>query len=112
MTHKVLIHLSDRNNWWHVLTQADILLGELEGARVVILADRFAGAFCVSCGKELLERMEKAAAAGIEILVCEESLNALNIKKEKLPGILTLVPASYPEILKKIQDRFLYICAG
>ncbi len=112
MSEKVLIHLSDRNGWRHVLAQAAGMVEEDRGARVVIVADQFAGAFCASCGPDLVEKMEDAASLGIVILVCEASLNTLNIKKEKLPKVLKTVPAAYPEIISKKKQGFVYICAG
>lgn len=108
MSEKVLIHLLDRNGWRHVLAQA----AGMKEIRVVILADQFAGAFCASCGPDLVEKMENAASLGILILVCEASLNTLNIKKEKLPKVLKTVPAAYPEILSRKKQGFVYICAG
>lgn len=112
MSDKVLIHISDRNRWRHVLSQAAGLKDGAKGVRVVILADGFAGAFCASCGPDLIEKLDEAVSRGVDILVCEESLALLNIKKEKLPAALKTVPAAYLAILKMAKEGFIYISAG
>lgn len=110
---KVLIHISDRDKWRSVLNQVSRLTEarDVDRLEITIIADTFAGAVCIACDRLLRRRMEDCVKEGHRILVCEDSLQSLNMKPENLPDFIQPVPNGVQEIIKLQDEGCHYIKA-
>lgn len=108
---KLLIHISDRDKWVSALSLATRLLGDRKGKHIeiIIIADIFAGAVCIACNKSLKQQMVDFVKAGQKIIVCEESIECLNIPLKSLPDFTHSVPLGLAEIIRFQGDGFRYI---
>jgi intracellular sulfur oxidation DsrE/DsrF family protein len=108
---KLLIHISDRDKWSLALRLVQSLTDNLseENCQVVMVADVFAGGICLACHRQLREQMEALSAAGHRILVCEESLRALNLRPENLPEFAVLITNSLVEISRILEEGYQYL---
>jgi uncharacterized protein len=111
VTHKILIHISDREKWSATVKMAAACAASEDSCTVeiVILADVFAGAVCLACDRNLRTQMEDFCRSGNRILVCEQSLRNLNMKPESLPEFIERVPAGLMEIVSCQDAGFHYI---
>jgi intracellular sulfur oxidation DsrE/DsrF family protein len=108
---KLLIHISDRDKWNSVLTLANRLMADnsQKDLKIVIIADIFAGAVCIACNKSLNQQMVDFVKTGQKIMVCEESIQCLNIPLKSLPNFVQPVPVALSEIIKRQDEGFHYI---
>ena len=108
---RLLIHISDRDKWNSVFSLIDRLI-EYHGEKdweIIIIADMFAGAVCIACNKSLKQQMIDFVESGQKILVCEESIQCLNIPLKSLPDFAQTVPVSLSEIIKRLEEGFYNI---
>jgi intracellular sulfur oxidation DsrE/DsrF family protein len=108
MTSKLLVHLSDRDKWPIALALIRSLLDQSH-SEIVIIVDIFAVGICVACNKIIAEQMQALVDAGHEILLCRDSLQALNIPARNLPEFMSVIPNSLTEILKRRAEGWQYI---
>ena len=108
---KLLLHISDRDKWTIALRLVQSLTENLpeENYQVVMVADVFAGGVCLACHRQLREQMEALTAAGQRILVCAESLRALNLRPEGLPEFAVLITNSLVEIPRHLEEGYQYL---
>ena len=108
---KLLIHISDRDKWGSVLSLATRLMDDGNGkdVKIIIIADIFAGAVCIACNKNLKQQMVDFVEAGHKIMVCEESIQCLNIPLKSLPDFVQTVPVGLSEIINRQEEGFQYI---
>ena len=111
MARKLLLHISDRDKWPLALRLVQSLADDFpeEIFQVVIVADVFAGGICLACNRQLREQMEALTGAGHQILVCEASLRALNLRPEGLPGFASLITNSLVEISRRLTEGYQYL---
>jgi intracellular sulfur oxidation DsrE/DsrF family protein len=110
---KILIHISDRDKWRPVLSQVSRLTeaSEVDSLEMTIIADAFAGAVCIACDRLLRRSMEDCVKKGHRILVCEDSLQSLNMKPENLPDFIQPVPNGVKQIIQLQDEGCHYIKA-
>lgn len=108
---KLLIHISDRDKWNSVLSLIERMMDDSDGNNweIVIIADIFAGAVCIACNKNLKQQMVDFVEAGYKIVVCEESIQCLNIPLKSLPDFVETVPLALSDIIKRQEEGFQYI---
>jgi intracellular sulfur oxidation DsrE/DsrF family protein len=111
MTGKLLIHISDRDKWSGALSLVDALIKRdgQDGLTIIIVADIFAGAFCLACNKILREQLLAFVAAGHRLLICTDSLRSLGLRPESLPEFVELIPNSLEEIAQLRAQGFQYV---
>lgn len=108
MASKLLVHISDRDKWPIALAIIRSLLDQSQ-SEIVIIADIFAVGICVACNKILAEQMQALVEAGHKILLCRDSLQALNIPARNLLEFMNVIPNSLAEILKRQAEGWQYI---
>lgn len=108
MEQKLLLHISDRDKWSTALALIKALADQSPG-EMVIIADIFAVGICVACNKILGEQMQALVAAGHKILLCGDSLQALNIPAKNLPAFMSIIPNSLAEIIQRQAEGYRYI---
>lgn len=108
---KLLLHISDRDKWTLALRLVQSLADNFpeENNQVIIVADVFAGGVCLTCHRQLREQMEVLTAAGHRILVCQESLRALNLRPESLPDFAVPISNSLVEIPRQLKEGYHYL---
>jgi intracellular sulfur oxidation DsrE/DsrF family protein len=110
---KLLIHISDRDKWNSVFSLINRSTDDRDGRNcdIIIIADIFAGAVCIACNKSLKQQMIDFVAEGHNIVVCEASIQCLNIPLKSLPDFVQTVPVSLSEIIRRQDEGFRYIKA-
>lgn len=108
METKLLLHISDRDKWSTALALIKALT-EQTPSEIIIIADIFAVGICVACNKILGEQMQTLVAAGHKILLCKDSLRALNIPDRNLPEFMSVIPNSLADIIKWQAEGYRYI---
>ena len=108
---KLLLHISDRDKWSLALSLVQSLLDSLpeENYQVIIVADVFAVGICLACHRQLREKMEALTAAGQRILVCADSLRALNLRPENIPEFAVLINNSLIDIPRQLEEGYQYL---
>jgi intracellular sulfur oxidation DsrE/DsrF family protein len=104
----LLLHISDRDKWSAALALIKSLAHQSQ-MEMVIIADIFAVGICVACNKIMSEQMQALVAAGHEIFVCRDSLQALNLPVGNLPEFTAVIPNSLAEILKRQAEGWQYV---
>jgi intracellular sulfur oxidation DsrE/DsrF family protein len=108
---KLLLHISDRDKWSLALSLVQSLMDNLpeENYQVIIVADVFAVGICLACHRQLREKMEALTAAGHRILVCADSLRALNLRPENIPEFAVLINNSLIDIPRQLEEGYQYL---
>jgi intracellular sulfur oxidation DsrE/DsrF family protein len=108
MEGKLLLHISDRDKWPTALALIKALVDQSQW-KIVVIADIFAVGICVACNKILSEQMQALVEAGHKILLCRDSLQALNIPDRNLPAFMSIIPNALAEIIKRQAEGYRYI---
>lgn len=108
--YKVLFHLNDENKAEDTLTNIENLLKDIKEDMEVELVIHSKGVYPFKRNKNIhKDKIDMLIGKGVNISVCQNTLESLNLKKEDfVPGI-DLVSSGVGEIARKQQEGWLYI---
>ncbi len=111
-TCKLLIHVAQKERWGVAITNAINFLKtakEGEDLKVRIVANADSVTIIQECNRELFDRMKQLAIDGNDIFFCENSLNAFEIERNRLPDFLKTVPAAIRALADLQADGWIYV---
>ena len=109
---KVVIHVGQKERWEVGVTMALNLLKtkkEGEELEVAIVANADSVTRCVQCDRELFDRLKQLVLDGGRIHLCENSLRAFEIEKERLPEVFGTVPAAVRALVDMQRGGWIYL---
>lgn len=128
-TLKVLFHVNESARWQTVLVNISNFLKDVgrDSTDIEVLANGEAvsifGNGCLlagegddgqkaSCGignGSFSDQTQKLSEAGVNFVVCRNSLESYSIDEDSLPAFVTVVPAGITEIVRKQAQGYAYI---
>jgi intracellular sulfur oxidation DsrE/DsrF family protein len=109
---RVVIQVSeaDGRNWTQALNVANNIRKELGRDKVDIEIVAFGlGINMLRADAEIANRVEDAAADGIAVMACANSMRNYKIGKDDLTKNVGIVPAGVVEIMQRQRDGWLYL---
>lgn len=109
---KVIFHIDEYEKWSLVLANIRNLINvvDISTSEIEVLVN--SKAVCVFDAITLpiqTEAITELANLGIQITVCQNSLNGLKIPAERLPECFKIVPVGVLELIEKQRIGFAYI---
>ena len=111
-TCKLLIHVAQKERWEVAVTNAINFLktaNEGENLNVTIVANADSVTIFDDCDRELFDRMKQLTIDGNEIFLCENSLKAFNLDRNRLPDFFKTVPAAIRALANLQADGWIYV---
>ena len=109
---KVVFHIDEIDKWHLLLANVRNLINvvDVKASHIVVLANSKAvSVFDGLTQPNHVDAIAEISASGVEIQVCKNSLNGLNISQEQLPDVVTVVPVGVLVLIEKQAQGFAYI---
>ncbi len=109
---KLLIHVGQQERWDVAARNAVNFLKSRQDDEVLrlrIVANADAVTRCIRCDRPLFDQLKQIILDGGEILLCENSLDAFNIPKTRLPDFFGTVPAAIRALAEFQAEGWQYV---
>lgn len=109
---KAIFHIDDYSRWSLLLGNVKNLTRVLEPSEyhVKVLANSEAVKLYADKTEIKIQRLiENLSQTGIRFMACNNSLNALGIEREILPGFVEIVPVGVLELIERQAEGYAYI---
>lgn len=106
--YKVVFHIVEKNKWGMVLKNAQNIKNAMPTTEIVIISvgESILG---YSTDTDIKADLEAAKTLEIDLIACNNSLEAFEVAKEDLLEIVEVVPAGMVEMVKRQADGYFYI---
>ncbi len=109
---KLLIHVAQQERWDVAARNAVNFLKtrrEDEDLKLCIVANADSVTRCIKCDRPLFDQLKQIILDGGEIFLCENSLEAFQIPKSRLPEFFKTVPAAIRALAELQAEGWLYV---
>jgi intracellular sulfur oxidation DsrE/DsrF family protein len=107
----VLIHIDDADEYRIniVLNNANNILSDLDNVKVEIVANARGYKLFIQDNNPYYDRLKELKSMGVKLVLCNNTLKGVGLKKDDLIEGVELVPSGVGELVKKQAEGWSYI---